>query len=393
MTWAAPWAWALLVGVALPLVAHLWSRRQPTRRPFSTLRFLRAASPVSRHLRRVQDWPLLVLRTAIVAAVAAAAAGPTLMTMARLEAWRARLHRVIVVDASVAPAAAETVEQWQRTAASFELLPAAAPTQALPEAIARATSAARTGRAEIAIAWSGRATALPPRALADIPVPVGISLAPVTAAPARASGGRLTIEAAADDGPAAARLREVASTSRVRSAVRLRLWLPGTAVPAARVEAATREAVGVLDALASDPRLRAAAERSVRDARAIELAPGVRILAADAVGRPLLSGWAADSRVELALAATPGSPLALWTTALGREALERPEIDLAPVMWPAEALARATRQAQAPPVTTLPAGLDTRWCWGLALLLLLTEEWWRRRASRADGSPEVRDAA
>ncbi|MBA2355541.1 MAG: BatA domain-containing protein, partial [Acidobacteria bacterium] len=58
MTWASPWAWAFALGVALPLIAHLWSRRQPRTLPFPTLRFLTAASPVSRRLHRVQDWPL-----------------------------------------------------------------------------------------------------------------------------------------------------------------------------------------------------------------------------------------------------------------------------------------------------------------------------------------------
>lgn len=57
MIWATPAAWALAILAALPLLAHLWSRKRPAPLPFPTLRFLRAASPVSRRLRRVQDWP------------------------------------------------------------------------------------------------------------------------------------------------------------------------------------------------------------------------------------------------------------------------------------------------------------------------------------------------
>jgi len=112
--WASPAAWALAILAALPVVAHLWSRKRPMALSFPTLRFLRAASPVSRRLRRVQDWPLLLLRLAIVGVICAAAAGPTLSARWRQRAWQARLHRVIVVEAGAASASAAAEQKSSR---------------------------------------------------------------------------------------------------------------------------------------------------------------------------------------------------------------------------------------------------------------------------------------
>ena len=394
MNWALPWAGALAIAVVLPLVAHLWSRRQPTLRPFSTLRFLRASSPVARRLQRVQDWPLLALRAAIVLLIVAAAAGPTVVTAGRLDAWRSRLHRVIVVETSAAANARSVVGEWQRTASSSEVLTAAAPMQALADASARATVAARESRTEIALAWSGRATALPPRALDAVPGHVGLRFAPIDAPARPAVAVPLSVAAAPGDAAVAARLRETATRLASRSEVAVRVNLPGSPSPDAAAAPATSGAAMLLDALATDPRIREAAERSRPDARSVRMPAAARLLAADAQGRPLLAGWAEGNRVELLLSATPGSPLALWSVLVASEALARPEVEQVPMTWSAADLARLTRDGKPPTANTLPAGLDTRWCWALALLLLVGEQWWRRGARDSrEPAVEARDAA
>ena len=394
MTWAAPWALGLAVAVLLPLVAHLWSRRQPVVQPISTLRFLRASSPVSRRLQRVQDWPLLILRCAIVVVIASAVAGPTLATAMRVDAWKARLHRVIVVETSVAAAAGPQVAAWQREATSSDVLTGPAPMGALPDAIARARAAAVDTRAEIVVIWSGRKTSLPPRAIADIPAEVGLTLAPLPAAPvATGLGAPLVVEALPVDASVASRLGDIATAAPRRSDLVVRLHLPGVALPSAQTEVADREARALLDALAADPRVRQAAERSPADPRASALTSGnLRTLAVDGDGRPLLAGRAAGRRVDLALAAAPGSPLALWTVTSVRDALERRELADASNQWSPQDITRAQREGRPPTSPRLPAGLDTRACWAMALLLLIVEQGWRRRRySGADD--EVRDAA
>ena len=159
MIWATPVAWALALLAALPLIAHLWSRKRPAALPFPTLRFLRAASPVSRRLRRVQDWPLLLLRLAIVVVVCAAAAGPTLDARWRQQAWRSRLHRVIVVDADVAGATASAaVNDMRKDVASSTVLGPAEIADVFDDAIAQAERSAADRRTELVVVWSGSRT-------------------------------------------------------------------------------------------------------------------------------------------------------------------------------------------------------------------------------------------
>lgn len=389
MIWASPWAWGLAALAILPLVAHLWSRRQPTPLLFSTLRFLRAASPVSRHLRRVQDWPLLLVRLAIVAAIASAAAGPTVMTPARMLAERTRLHRVVVVEPGIAREAADVLGDWRREAASIDVRPAVPLSVALPDAIARVAAASAFGRAELAIAWSGRTTSLPPRLLVDIPNRVGIRLAIVNARSREtATRGNLAIEGAPDDAAVSARLRAIADTPTIGPGVlaaglgEVRLLLPGVPRPAPTSRPATPDAIAFLQGLERDPRIRSAAERSVVDTRVMSAnAVPAQVLAHDGRGQRLLSGWADGDRVTLALATTPGAPLALWTVVVAREALERPDLHaVTPIQWTADAIAGASRPALAPDAVTMSPGLETRWAWAAALVLLLVEGLWRRRA-------------
>lgn len=76
MNFLAPWALWLGTIAAIPLALHLWRRRQATRVEFPAVRYLRRV--VRDHARevRAQNLLLLVIRLAIVAALALAAARP-----------------------------------------------------------------------------------------------------------------------------------------------------------------------------------------------------------------------------------------------------------------------------------------------------------------------------
>ncbi len=401
MTWAVPAAWALAIAVALPIVAHLWSRRRPAAVLFPTLRFLRAASPVSRRLRRVQDWPLLLLRLAIVGTICAAAAGPTITAAWRVDAWRNRLHRVVVVDAGVKSAAGEAVASLAPAATSVRVIDGGAAADLLDEAVAEATGDARDRKTEIVVAWDGSRESLTADDLATIPEGIGIRLLMVRrdAADATSAGPDVAIEAAESDGAIRDRLLETLLRARPDSPSLVFVWPGGPQTPADVVVPATPAALRVLDDVADDARVREAAERSVRDPRASdgEHLLTERTLVTGLGGEPLLRGRVDANRVIFTLDATPSSPLSLWSLIAAVESTHTStwgEGASAPSerQWTTDAIARVERDPTAPADVTLPGGLDTRAAWAVALALLLVEQWWRRRGAPA-ADREVADAA
>lgn len=410
MIWGMPWAWALAAGVLLPVLAHLWSRRQPHARPFPTLRFLRAVSPISRRLHRLQDWPLFLLRAAIVLMAAAAAAGPTLITPARLHAWRARVHRVIVLDARAGAAATGTVSRLQREVASARVVGPGEPAALLIEAAGEAAPRATAGQTEVVVIWDGSRARLSPADLSVVPAGVGLRLLPVAGAPAaeprfaEPGGHGLPVDVQAAPADAAVRARLIAALGEQHvpwPGAPLRVLWPGTPAHAAGARAPAVSPGWMQSALqqvAADARVRDAAARSERDPRTLathRVRTHAQRLASGADGDPLLWGWIHDGALVLALHAAPSSPLSLWAVIAASDALSRPtqwSASLPGGQWSQEALRNTTRAPASPPRAALPAGLDTRWAWTAVLALLLVEQWWRRpRPARvAEG---IRDAA
>lgn len=74
----APWALLGLAAAAIPVLLHLFARREPPTVLFPATRYL--AETARAHHRRLtlQHWLLLLVRTLLIAALALAAAGPTL---------------------------------------------------------------------------------------------------------------------------------------------------------------------------------------------------------------------------------------------------------------------------------------------------------------------------
>jgi len=74
----APWALAGLAAAGIPLLLHLFARREPPTVVFPATRYL--AETARAHHRRLtlQHWFLLLIRTLLIAALAFAAAGPTI---------------------------------------------------------------------------------------------------------------------------------------------------------------------------------------------------------------------------------------------------------------------------------------------------------------------------
>lgn len=114
-----------LLALAIPLLLHLNRRQEPTRTPFAALRWIRAAARPRRRLR-LDQWPLLVLRMALLAALALLLAAP-----ARYGATGAAADWVVVapgVDAAQARALAGLpASDWHWLAPDFPSLSEAAP--------------------------------------------------------------------------------------------------------------------------------------------------------------------------------------------------------------------------------------------------------------------------
>jgi len=75
---AAPWALVGLAAAAIPVLLHLFARREPPTVVFPATRYL--AETARTHHRRftLQHWLLLIVRTLLIVALVLAAAGPTL---------------------------------------------------------------------------------------------------------------------------------------------------------------------------------------------------------------------------------------------------------------------------------------------------------------------------
>lgn len=114
IAWLLPAASWLAVLVAVPVAVHLLAR--PRRRPlrFPTVRFIESAHAPSRRHWRLRDPGLLGIRSATLLALAAALAGPMVVTAGRQARWDARVARAVVVTpegiADPAVAAAEVRE-------------------------------------------------------------------------------------------------------------------------------------------------------------------------------------------------------------------------------------------------------------------------------------------
>ena len=377
MRWAAPLAWWLAGAVVLPLVAHLWSRRRPSEFAFPTLRFLRAASPVSRRLRRLQERWLFLWRVVTVLLVCAAAAGPT------LTAWRIpavpAVHRLVAVDGRVAQGAARAIEALEPTAASTHVV-GPGPLTALLDDVMREAARAEPGT-EVVLIWDGSTSTVTPESLAALPSRVGLRLLPLTA-DARGSTPSVDSTMLVADSDRAQRdavWQQVAPGAGATGVHPVVHW-PGTVAPTPSPETPpTRAAIAAIDDLIADVRVRDAAERSApaTAARGGDLVGAV--VSRDAAGTTLLSAWGVGDRLHVQLFAPATSPLALWSAVASMEALTyRARLADAAPRWTDDAVRAATRApAQEPPPTD--GGRHTRWVWVAVLGALALEQWWRRR--------------
>jgi hypothetical protein len=241
-----PWMLAGLMAAGIPILLHLLQRREPPTIVFPAVRYLIAATREHQRRLKLQNWLLLLFRTALIILIVLAAAGPTVP--ARGAPGHAPSALVVIVDNSAssgavvngAPrlarlhAAARAVlaratpddQVWLLAADGVPRRGEARELRALVSALEpsprRLDLGAALRSADELLAAAGRpgeivllsdlqATAVSPAAPAapvlvvrpgDAPAPnVGIAALQLGSQPWSADGGRLVVSLAGDSGP------------------------------------------------------------------------------------------------------------------------------------------------------------------------------------------------
>lgn len=398
IVWLSPLAWLGLAALVLPLLIHLLTRHQTRLVPFPTLRFLRATRLAALRRRALHDWPLLLVRMAIIAAGVAALAGPVLVSPARHEAWRWRFVRafVLVPGPRAVPPDVERAIENQRSAsfASAVFRPARLTADGIRDAamwLDRQPPASR----EVVIAGDVREGTLTAADLSLVPPGAGVRFMPLET---NASSEADLRAIQGDDRPLEWRARATFSLDVTRTASSS---APATAIPIS------------VRASAEDQRFAEAALGAVL-ADGVELNRGpsrnvVVVFDGADVSDLTLTEPAAESWMRRALAGLPGlsggqSGNALVVRVKRRAAgADVPRV-LASVARAAFFDDLRDLEPNAMPLTTLlpwsrpPGGSETatpgdegdrRWFWMAALLLLAVEAWLRRaRNTRVDTAVE-----
>jgi hypothetical protein len=96
----SPLALLGLLGLALPLIAHLLGREQPQRIRFAAVRFVTPREPVITQRRELRDRPLLILRLLLLAAFVLVLARPVISSETAVAVIGEPHDAVILLDAS-----------------------------------------------------------------------------------------------------------------------------------------------------------------------------------------------------------------------------------------------------------------------------------------------------
>ena len=182
--WLTPAAWWGLATIAVPIAIHLLTRQQTRRVPFPTLRFLHTTRLAALRRRSIHDWPLLLVRVAILVAAVAALAGPVFVSATRKAEWQTRVVRALVVAPPQSALSEVASIASEEARASFEnavFQPATNIADGLREAadwLTRQPPAAR----EVVIVGDFKEGALGEPDLALLPATTGVRFVPLPVA-------------------------------------------------------------------------------------------------------------------------------------------------------------------------------------------------------------------
>lgn len=448
MLWLNPIALIALAAVAAPILIHILIQRSAERFPFPTLQFLQPTrlAAIRRHL--LEDLPLLAVRVALLAAAAAALAGPLLVTAARRQAWDRRMVRAIVGDAVGAERAPPERADHGRPLRPAPHQERTFETVSLADGIRRATAWLETAppaRREIVVASPLPIGSITQADIAAIPADIGVRFERTGALPAArtvADGRLLTsggvrarevtlagdrtslretaaadpmvwpidIVAAKADQPAADAAIAAVLSQRVWAAPpdrRARLVLIDSGRDVARasrqdIAQAFRPAV-IQQPWMADAVARIAGDRDLQEA-ASRVTAGLagatfsaapwQTVASAADGRPLaVAAGSATGIVVASAAPAPDVVTPLLLRSIANAIAEVPDLQRAEVLPIADAVlqqwSRPAAPVTSPRIETVDQD-DRRWLW-LAVLGLLALEMWLRRSRTADAVHERRE--
>ncbi|MGE0460306.1 MAG: BatA domain-containing protein [Vicinamibacterales bacterium] len=334
VTFLTPWAWLLAVAVALPIAIHLLARTRSRRVAFPSLRFIEPTTLSAVTRRALQDWPLLVVRIAVVLVAVAALAAPIFITPARQAAWASRVARAVVLDDSAAPP-----EDELRSAAVGATFARSRVQDAISDA-ARWLADQRPARREIVVLSAFKRGAVDAADFVGVPPEVGIRLV-------RSSDGTAVREREIT------RL-ELRDEGAVRVLERVTLAPGATEVREVRAEPVSSMPVTVKAGAGEQPAADAALRAVLR--RGLRLPPAGLLQAVEVE-------WTGDvATLAAAIESRLAAPLDAW----------EPE-----PMSDAELAALSRPSASAPDARPDDLG-DRRTMWALVLVLLGLETWLRR---------------
>jgi hypothetical protein len=387
-----------LVAVGLPILIHLLGRYRSRIERFPTLRFIGASRLNPTRRRRINDWPLLLVRIGIVALAAIALSQPRF----RLgDAGPVATSRVVILDtsASVAPRGGMLPDSNTGNVDGI-LIQTAHPSEAMESAVAWLTT--RTGLREIVLNSDFQRSSID---TADLHVPPGIGfsvalsaakdpLVPEKQALPFAQGDIGVIAGPTDLAGVTAAWRAIGRTVPSSTAGRIALIYKGAPAADSLYRAATpidsawmAHIVAVLDRdstlIAAGP---AAASRP--NARSDLDVVGSR------AGPPAIVAGRNGDRLSLFVLADPGSlPSAALNAALARVTSHRvPASELDTAKWSAADLAPFERKAEPTRDQTSDTS-DARWFWLASIALIILETWMRSRARTPAGVAQQTPAA
>lgn len=99
-----------LLGLGLPILAHLLGRERPQRIRFAAMRFVRPREPVITQRRAIRDWPLLLVRLLLLALLVVVLARPVVGSEAEVRVLAEPHDAVVLLDASASMALREPGE-------------------------------------------------------------------------------------------------------------------------------------------------------------------------------------------------------------------------------------------------------------------------------------------
>jgi hypothetical protein len=396
LIWLQPAAWVGVVVVGVPVLIHLLVRQQSRRLLFPSLRFLRTTAVASWRRQVVSDWPLLIVRTLILAAAVAALASPVFISDARRDQWGQRIARAIVVarggDGSTATAVQATDELIGRERASSAFTATFTARGAVADAVRDAVAWLQRqppSRRELVIAGNLRRGTVTSGDLSLVPVSVGIRFEPASIA---TSSSVVEMTAVADNGDGGTRSYDlsVTPTDRATEVTYRRVpgsadWLAVQAPPAEQRAAAAARAATLAEGLVND---------RPKERRVTIAFPGEGMLRAADLSKPPASSWMHDAagRLDGLIAGERQSQFVVLSDVqasdssavdlvarVARAAVTASGAALEPLPVPAERLAAWSRPPGPADEHVAPRDEgDRRWLWTAALALLAIEQVLRR---------------